>query len=82
MQCQREHHPSLLGVFHENERALCRASVVFHCSRRLCWIIERAVELAKVAKCVSREAQIAARLNISRRFVTKHNANSRHLFCR
>ena len=61
---------------------LTTPSVVLHCSRRICWMIKRAFERTKVAKFASDEAQTAARLDTSRGFVTKYEANYRHLLCR
>ncbi len=57
-------------------------SVVLRCSWRVCWMIKRALEWTKVAKWISDNAQTAARLTTSRGFVTKDEANSRHLLCR
>ena len=61
---------------------LTRSSVVLHCSRRICWTTKKAFDRTKVAKFASGEAQTAARLNTSRGFVTKYEANSRRLLCR
>ncbi len=58
------------------------ASVVLHCSRHICWMIKRAFERTKVANFASDKAQTAARLNTSRGFVTKYEANARNLLCR
>ena len=57
-------------------------SVMLHCSRHLCWKLERTLKRTKVAKLASDEAQTAARLYTSRGFVTKYEVNSRHLLCR